>query len=70
MTFAERLKGLRIAKGLSQEELGRLANVTSVTVCNYEGGKIKPSVNTQIQLAKVLGIKREELMKEEPDEEV
>lgn len=64
MNFAERLKKMRAEKGLSQAELGKLINVSAVTVCNYENGKIKPFVNTQIQLAKVLGITVEELMKE------
>ena len=37
--FGQRLKELRIAKGLSQEELGNLANTTRQTISNYEIGK-------------------------------
>lgn len=65
MTFAERLKMLRTEKGYSQAELGKLINVSAATVCNYEAAKIRPFVNTQIQLAKVLGVTVEELMKDE-----
>lgn len=69
MTFAERLKKLRAEKGYSQAELGKLINVSAATVCNYENGKIKPFINTQIQLASVLGISKEELMKEDAGNE-
>ncbi len=65
MTFAERLKALRAEKGYTQEELAKLINVSQPTYANYERGKIKPHVNTQIQLAKVLCISVNELMSDE-----
>lgn len=62
MTFAQRLETLRIQKGLTQEELARLINVSQPSYCAYERGKNKPSKNTQIQLAKVLKVSVDELM--------
>ena len=64
MTFAERLKELRTNNGYSMAELGKMINVSAVTIFNYEKGKIKPFVNTQIQIAKVFNITVDELMKE------
>ena len=65
MTFAERLKALRAEKGYTQEELAKLINVSQPTYANYERGKIKTHVNTQIQLAKILRISVNELMSDE-----
>lgn len=62
MTFAQRLETLRIQKGLTQEELARLINVSQPSYNAYERGKNKPSKNTQIQLAKVLKVSVDELM--------
>ncbi len=62
MTFAQRLETLRIQKGLTQEEIARLINISQPSYCAYERGKNKPSKNTQIQLAKVLKVSVDELM--------
>ena len=68
MNFAQRLQILREQKGLTQEEISILINVTEPAYCAYECGKRLPSKNTQIQLAKVFKISVDELMngKEEP----
>lgn len=65
MTFAKRLESLRLEKGLTQEEVAKLINVSQPTYCNYERGKIKPHTNTAIQLAKVMNVSLKELMREE-----
>ena len=62
MTFAQRLTTLREQKGLTQEELAQLSNVSQPALCAYERGKNLPSKNTQIQLAKVLKVTVDELM--------
>ena len=62
MTFAQRLETLRIQKGLTQEELAKLINISQPSYNAYERGKNKPSKNTQIQLAKVLKVSVDELM--------
>lgn len=65
MTFSERLAELRKARGLTQTELAKLVNVSQPTVANYERGKITPFKNTQLQLAKVLKVSVDELMRDE-----
>lgn len=69
MKFPERVRYLREKKGLTQEELARLTNVSQVSIHAYEAGKVKPFRNTQIQLAKHLGVTVNELMKEEDNEQ-
>ncbi|MFH1782538.1 MAG: helix-turn-helix transcriptional regulator [Candidatus Omnitrophota bacterium] len=56
MKIGEELKKVRIRKGLSQERLARLLNVTTRTIQRWESG-LDPS---ELQLAKV-----EEFIKKE-----
>ena len=62
MTFAERLENLRLAKGYTQEELAKLVNVSQPSYWAYEKRGSIPHRNTQIQLARVLGVTVDELM--------
>ena len=43
--FGERLKKLRIQKGLSQEELGKRLGVSKQTVSNWEIENVTPSLD-------------------------
>lgn len=43
--FGERLKALRLAKGISQEELGKRLGVTKQTVSNWELENVTPSLD-------------------------
>lgn len=65
MGFKERLRSYRIKHNMTQAEMARLINVEQPTVNNYEVGKIRPSKNTAIQIAKVMKIDVDELMREE-----
>ena len=51
MTFGEKLKLLRYEKGLTQDDIGYLLNVTKSCICCYENGTRKPSLDVLIQLA-------------------
>ena len=62
MNFAQRLKTLRLQKGYTQEELAKMVNVTQPSYSCYERGCNLPYRNTQIQLAKILGVTVAELM--------
>lgn len=64
MGFKERVKEFREKKGMTQEEFAKLINVSQPTVFNYEIGKIKPHINTAIQIAKVMDLDVDELLKE------
>ncbi len=63
--FAKRIRGLRIKKGLSQEKLARLANLSLNTVVKIESGDSKhPTIQTMACIAKVLGVSLDYLAKE------
>lgn len=63
--FAKRIRDLRNKKGLSQEKLARLANVSFTTVVKIESGESRhPTIQTMAGIAKVLGISLDDLAKE------
>lgn len=49
--FPQRLKELRLKKGLTQTELGEKVGVTKQTIINYEKGTTEPSFENLIKLA-------------------
>lgn len=56
MTFAERLRELRDAKGLSEARLAVAAGLPVPTVHNYGLGRRKPSLAAAVRLAKAMGV--------------
>lgn len=61
-TIGERLKELRTAKGLTQSELGRRAEVGKSQISRYEAGVVHPSVATMYRLAYAFGVEVSELI--------
>ncbi len=57
------LKKIRIQKNLTQEELGKLMNVTKTQVSRWESGKRSMYFETAKQLCKVLDITLQDLTK-------
>ncbi len=55
MLIGQRIKDLRIEKGLSQQELGDIIGVTKVSICGYESGTRTPSLETFSLLADLFG---------------
>jgi transcriptional regulator with XRE-family HTH domain len=57
VTFAEKLKELRIAAGMTQPELARACGIPIGTLRDYEQGKRRndPSLRTAAKLASALG---------------
>ena len=51
LLFGKRLKELRLAAGLTQQQLGDMINVTKVSICCYEKGTSTPTLDTLIDLA-------------------
>ncbi len=51
MLIGKRIKDLRIANGISQQELGDKVGVTKVSICGYENGSRMPSLETFVMLA-------------------
>jgi len=55
-TFAEKLKQLREAAGLSQEALARAMGMSVGIVRDYEQGRKEPSMRSAFKLARALGV--------------
>ena len=60
--FSENVRKLRIERGLSQAELGKMIDVSQVVIQNYETEKITPKPTTFVRLAKALGTTCEEIV--------
>lgn len=54
MLLGKRLRELRKTKGYSQTQLGKLINVTKVSISGYETENRTPNLETLIDLAEVL----------------
>ena len=62
MILGSRIKELRKKKGLTQQQLADLINVTKVSICCYEKGNRTPNLETFIDLINVLGTTPEYLL--------
>lgn len=56
MFLGNRLKELRSKNKMTQEELGKLINVTKVSICCYEKGTRTPSLETLDDLSNAFGV--------------
>ena len=54
MLYSERIKKLRLDRGMSQQDLGDMIGVTKVSICGYENGTRTPSLETLDILADIL----------------
>lgn len=68
MTFGEKLRTLRLKKGLTQQQLAKEAGLGLNTISNYEKGKTYPK-NREVYatLANILGVTANELHNETDD---
>ena len=60
--FAERIKSLRIAHGMTQEAVGKIVGVKRYSVCGYEKGNNYPEVPVLIALADYFGVSTDYLL--------
>lgn len=64
--LGEKIRKLRIKKGLSQERLARLADISYNTIVKIEAGASNnPTIQTLSGIANALGVSLDELMKNE-----
>ena len=56
MFIGKRLRELRQQKGLTQQQLGDMVNVTKVSICCYENNTRVPNLETLEDLTKVLNV--------------
>ena len=62
-----RLKTTRQQLGLTQEELAKKAQITTVSYQRYESGERIPKITTALLIAKALSSTVEELFAEAPE---
>jgi transcriptional regulator with XRE-family HTH domain len=63
-TIAKNIRRLRQAKGLSQDRLSKLADLSLNSIVNIESGNNpNPTIETLERIAKALGVSVEELLK-------
>lgn len=54
--MGNRIKSLRKSNKLTQQELGKMLNVTKVSICCYEKGTRTPSMDTLIDLSNIFHV--------------
>ncbi len=52
MSYVERIKELRVSKGLSQMQLAQATGISQSAIAKWELGKTEPTVSAIIALAK------------------
>lgn len=69
MSMAERIKELRIAAGLTQEELGEKIGLQKSAIAKYENGRVENIKRSTIQaLADLFGVKPSYILGFDEDE--
>ena len=58
------IKKERCKRGLSQEQLGEMINVSKVSICGYEKGTKKPTLDNLSKLLDVLDLKIEDVFED------
>lgn len=53
------MKNMRLRAGLTQREVGKLLNLSDMTISRYESGKVIPSFETVLKFANVCGFEIE-----------
>lgn len=66
MSFGERLKRLRVEKGLSQQELADILKVNRATLGNWEIDRTSPGYTTLCKIAKYFNVTIDYLLNGEP----
>ena len=64
MEFHEKLQELRKQRGMTQEELATALYVSRTAVSKWESGQSDPSTTNLLALAKLFGVRPEELLQE------
>jgi len=63
-TIAKNIKRLRKQRGLSQDKLSKLADISHNTIIKIESGAIQsPTMDTAQKIAKALSVSLDDLMK-------
>lgn len=60
--LSEKLREVRLARGISQVELAKLLGVTKQSVSNWENDNIQPSVEMLVKISKALSVSTDYLL--------
>ena len=55
MKIGEKIKKIRLSKGIKQVELAKLANISNTYLSDIEKGRTNPSINTLTKIVHALG---------------
>lgn len=60
--FSQRLKELRLEKGMTQQQVASLLNMKQQSYIRYEYGTGEPSLNTLVKLTQIFGVSSDYLL--------
>ena len=60
--LSEKLREVRLSRGMSQVELAKQLGVTKQSVSNWENDNIQPSVDMLVRLARLFGVSTDYLL--------
>lgn len=60
--FKDRLKELRMERGVTQEEVGKIVNTSKMAVSHWEKGHSEPSIAQLILLTEYFGVSTDYLI--------
>lgn len=60
--FGKQLRDLRVEKGLSQRELGKIFNVCNQTISFWETGSREPDLDTLVEISKYFDVTVDNLL--------
>ena len=66
----ERIKELRLVKGISQVDLAKRLNVSKQSVSNWENDNIQPSIDVLVKLANVFNVSTDYMLGREVTREL
>lgn len=58
-----KLREIRKAKGMTQEQLAKASGIHRITIAKYEAGKVDPKTENAERLAAALGVTVDDLIK-------
>lgn len=58
-----KLREIRKAKGMTQEQLAKASGIHRITISKYEAGKVDPKTENAERLAAALGVTVDDLIK-------
>ena len=70
MDIGRSIRKLRESRDLTQEQLGRIAGVSSMAVSQWENGRAVPRMGAIQRMADYFGIPKSEIMGDEPPDAV